>query len=69
MIDEALEPVDPPSIVLRHLDSELLTESKRQRLTRSEIKQVAKAILEALQALHKDGMVHTGTIPIAWLCL
>ncbi|KAH9907389.1 serine/threonine protein kinase [Xylariomycetidae sp. FL2044] len=59
MIDEIEEPGDPPSIVLRHLDSELLTESAKKRLTRPEIKQVARCILEALRDLHKDGLVHT----------
>ncbi|KZL72500.1 serine/threonine protein kinase [Colletotrichum tofieldiae] len=59
IIDEVLRPADPPSIILRHLDSELLTESKKKRLTRPEIKQVARCILKALLVLHKDGMVHT----------
>ncbi|KXX77786.1 Serine/threonine-protein kinase PAK 4 [Madurella mycetomatis] len=59
VIDEIWEPTDPPSIVLRHLDSQLLTESKKKRLTRPEIKQVARCVLEALHVLHKDGMVHT----------
>ncbi|KAJ0161526.1 Serine/threonine-protein kinase US3 -like protein [Colletotrichum tanaceti] len=59
IIDEVQEPADPPSIILRHLDSELLTESKKQRFTRPEIKHVARCILQALLVLHKDGMVHT----------
>ncbi|KAI1161900.1 serine/threonine protein kinase [Nemania serpens] len=59
LIDEIQQPADPPSIVLRHLDSELLTESKNKRLTRPEIKQVAKCVLEALRILHEDGLVHT----------
>ncbi|KAF1849650.1 uncharacterized protein K460DRAFT_275213 [Cucurbitaria berberidis CBS 394.84] len=59
IVDEVLGPADPPSIILRHLDSELLTESKKKRLTRPEIKQVARCILGALLILHKDGMVHT----------
>ncbi|TLD07334.1 hypothetical protein PgNI_10326 [Pyricularia grisea] len=59
LIDEIQEPGDPPSIVLKHLDGELLTESKKKRLTRPEIKHVAKCMLEALRVLHKDGMVHT----------
>jgi serine/threonine protein kinase len=58
--DEIDEPEDPPAIVLKYLDSELRTESRRQRLTRPEIKQVAKCVLEALRTLHQDGMVHTG---------
>jgi serine/threonine protein kinase len=64
LLDEILpeDPADPPSIVLRHLDSELLTESNNKRLTRPEIKQVARGVLEALRVLHKDGMVHTGTV-------
>ncbi|KDN70502.1 putative serine/threonine protein kinase [Colletotrichum sublineola] len=59
IVDEVISPIDPPSIILRHLDSELLTESKKKRLTRPEIKQVARCILEALLILHKDRMVHT----------
>jgi serine/threonine protein kinase len=60
LLDEIIEPPDPPSIVLKHLDSDLLTESNRKRLSRPEIKQVARCVLQALQVLHKDGMVHTG---------
>ncbi|OLN95709.1 Serine/threonine-protein kinase cst-1 [Colletotrichum chlorophyti] len=59
LIDEVQEPADPPSIILRHLDSELLTKSKKKRLTRSEIKDVARRTLKALLILDKDGMVHT----------
>ncbi|SPQ24303.1 efde4d8b-ad32-4ca6-a2f4-90d746543e82 [Thermothielavioides terrestris] len=59
LLDEIVEPSDPPSIVLKHLDSDLLTESNRKRLSRPEIKQVAKCVLQALQVLHKDGLVHT----------
>ena len=50
---------DPPSIVLKHLDSDLLAESGRNRLSRPKIKQVAKSVLEALHTLHQDGMIHT----------
>ncbi|KAL2019226.1 hypothetical protein VTK56DRAFT_9953 [Thermocarpiscus australiensis] len=59
LIDEIQEPADPPSIVLKHMDSELLTESKKKRLTHPEIKQVARCILEALRVLHEDGVVRT----------
>ncbi|TEA19414.1 Serine/threonine-protein kinase PAK 5 [Colletotrichum sidae] len=59
IIDVVQEPADPPSIILRHLDSELLTESNRTRLTRAEIKNVARCILQTLSVLHEDGMVHT----------
>ncbi|RMD41377.1 hypothetical protein DV735_g3756, partial [Chaetothyriales sp. CBS 134920] len=59
LVDEIQEPADPPSIVLKHLDTDMLTESNKQRLSRPEIKQVAKSVLEALRVLHKDGMVHT----------
>ncbi|EUC43626.1 hypothetical protein COCMIDRAFT_38429 [Bipolaris oryzae ATCC 44560] len=56
IIDEVISPADPPSIILRHLDSELLTESTNKRPTRPETKQVARCILEALLVLHRDGM-------------
>ncbi|KAK3363696.1 kinase-like domain-containing protein [Lasiosphaeria hispida] len=59
LVDEIHEPVDPPSIILRYLDSDLLAESNKKRLSRPEIKQVARCVLEALRVLHRDGMVHT----------
>ncbi|KAL2166366.1 hypothetical protein VTG60DRAFT_2899 [Thermothelomyces hinnuleus] len=59
LIDEIQDPADPLSIVLRYLDSDVLTESNKKRLSRPEIKQVARCILEALRVLHRDGMVHT----------
>ncbi|KAK3986835.1 kinase-like protein [Cladorrhinum sp. PSN332] len=59
LVDEIHDPADPPSIVLRHLDSNVLAESDKKRLSRPEIKQVARSILEVLRLLHKDGMVHT----------
>lgn len=59
LIDEIIEPSEPQSIVLKYLDTELLTESNRKRLSRSDIKKVARAILLALKVLHQDGLVHT----------
>lgn len=58
LIDEVQ---DPPLLVLEYLDSNLLIESAAKRLQSSEVKHVAKAILQALAALHEDGIVHTGT--------
>lgn len=58
LVDEIHDPADPPSIVLRYLDSDVLTESNKKRLSRPEIKQVARCVLEVLELLHKDGMVH-----------
>ncbi|KAK1948666.1 serine/threonine protein kinase [Colletotrichum sublineola] len=57
--DAIVYPPNPPSIVLKYLDSDLRAESDRERLSRSDIKKVAKAVLEALSILHQDGMVHT----------
>ncbi|KAK0655469.1 kinase-like domain-containing protein [Cercophora newfieldiana] len=59
LVDDIHDPADPPSIVLRYLDSDVLTESNKKRLSRPEIKQVARCVLEVLRLLHKDGMVHT----------
>ncbi|KAK4452900.1 kinase-like protein [Podospora aff. communis PSN243] len=50
LIDEIEDPADPASVVLRYLDSDVLTESNKKRLSRPEIKQCY---------LHSDGMVHT----------
>jgi hypothetical protein len=58
-MDEIEDPLDPPSIVLKYLDSDPLTESNKKRLSRRDIKYVAKAVLQALAVLHKDEMVHT----------
>ena len=60
LIDEIEDPSDPPALVLKHLDDDLLNASAAQRLTRREIKHVTKKILEALKVLHEDGYVHTG---------
>jgi len=55
------ETQNPPALVLNHLDDNLLSASNSKRLEKSEIKLVAKRILEGLQELHKDHYVHTGT--------
>ena len=57
LIDEVQ---DPRLLVLEHLDSDLLIESGTKSLQSSEVKHVAKAVLQALAALHEEGIVHTG---------
>ncbi|KAJ9134199.1 Kinase-like protein [Coniochaeta hoffmannii] len=59
LVDELQDPAEPPSIVLKYLDSDLLTESNKKRLSRPDIKRVAKCLLETLRVLHSDGLVHT----------
>ncbi|KAI1909749.1 hypothetical protein LOZ61_004811 [Ophidiomyces ophidiicola] len=61
LLDEIEDPTEPPSIVLRYLDDDLTRAEEKQRLTRQEIKYIAKHLLEGLQTLHKDGFVHTGS--------
>ena len=51
---------DPPSLVLRYLDGNLLDASGNKRLDGSDLKYVARKVLEALRALHESGYVHTG---------
>lgn len=60
LVDEILEPIEPPGIVLQHLDNDLLTTSTSKTLNRSEIKHVAQVVLKALTIIHDDGYVHTG---------
>lgn len=51
---------DPPSLVLKFLDENLLKISGQKRLEGSDLKLVAWNLLEALAALHENGFVHTG---------
>ena len=53
---------DPPSLVLKYLDENLLEISGQKRLEGSDLKLVARNLLEALAAFHEDGFVHTGNI-------
>lgn len=64
LIDEIQDPAEPITIVLKHLDTDLLKETVKRPLSRKEIKYVSIRVLEALNALHEDGYVHTGK---AWL--
>ncbi|KAE9969015.1 hypothetical protein EG328_007130 [Venturia inaequalis] len=68
LVDEILEPIDPPGIVLRYLDSDLLAASTSKTLNRSEIKHVARIVLKALTVIHEDGYVHTDIKPNNVLC-
>lgn len=63
LLDEIQDPAAPITIVLRHLDEDLLGASIRKTLNRKEIKFVARGVLEALSVLHADGYVHTDVKP------
>jgi serine/threonine protein kinase len=60
LVDEMIEPHNYPTIALRHLDDHLLNASIDRALNRQEVKHVSRCVLEALEVLHKDGIVHTG---------
>jgi len=51
---------EPPLLVLRHLDDNLLDASNATRLEKADIKLVARNVLVALDVLHERGYVHTG---------
>ena len=53
---------EPAALVLKFLQDDLLKASNMRRLERSEIKFVARGILEALKVFHEAGYVHTGSI-------
>ncbi|OJJ71915.1 hypothetical protein ASPBRDRAFT_196048 [Aspergillus brasiliensis CBS 101740] len=59
LLYEIHDPAEPPAIVLKYLDDDVTRASRKERLTRQEIKYVAKNVLEALQVLHEEGYVHT----------
>lgn len=53
---------NPPSLILKHLDDNLLNASNARKLDRVEVKYVARNILQALDGLHSRGYVHTGIV-------
>ncbi|KAK0115528.1 hypothetical protein ONS96_013982 [Cadophora gregata f. sp. sojae] len=63
IVDEIVDPSDPPAIVLKHLDDDVLHASSTRRFTTAEIKYIAKTVLQALEVLHEDGFVHTDIKP------
>jgi hypothetical protein len=60
LLEEIVEPPEPTTIVLRHLDSHLWQASGERTLNRKELKYVSRRVLEALQVMHRDGFVHAG---------
>lgn len=63
LIEELGDSTVPPTLILKHLDNDALRASNKQRLTRLELKYVAKRVLEALSVLHDEGFVHTHIKP------
>lgn len=63
LLDEIVDPAEPTSIVLSHLQSTLLHASNRQKLSRTELKYVCRRVLEALAVMHSEGYVHVGKLP------
>ena len=53
---------EPPALVLKFLQDNLLKASNMRRLERLEIKFVARGVLETLNILHEAGHAHTGRI-------
>ena len=55
---------EPPFLVLEHLESDALRYSGEARISRQDIKFIARNILSALRSLHAKGIAHTGkTMP------
>ena len=50
----------PSSLVLEYLDDNLQDVCSRKRLEGSDVKVVARTVIEALAMLHENGFVHTG---------
>lgn len=60
LVDEIIEPQDPPAIVLKYLDDHILNASATKHLSKEEIRYVARRVLQALCVLHREDFVHTG---------
>jgi serine/threonine protein kinase len=65
LIEEIEDSTVPPTLILRYLDNDALRASIKQRLTRPEVKYVAKKVLEGLSVLHDERFVHTGTLHLS----
>ena len=53
---------DPPSLILKYLDDNLLYASNAKTVERADIKYIARNLLQALEALNSRSYVHTGTV-------
>lgn len=62
LLDEIVDPAEPTTVVLGHLQSTLLQASIRQKLNRTELKYVCRGVLEALAVTHNEGYVHAGKL-------
>lgn len=62
LIDELEDSSASPTLILKYLDDNVLHASNHKRLTRLEVKYVARKVLEALSVLHDEGFVHTGML-------
>jgi casein kinase II subunit alpha len=56
------ETKNPPSLILQHLDDNLLHASSVKTLTSSDVKFVTKRVLQAIQVVHQGGFTHTGML-------
>ncbi|KAJ8105173.1 hypothetical protein ONZ43_g7529 [Nemania bipapillata] len=63
LVDEIQDPAEPTTILLKHLESDLLEASIQKPLNKREIQYVTKRVLQALSVIHEDGYVHTDVKP------
>ncbi|KAK4889762.1 hypothetical protein LTR27_011474 [Elasticomyces elasticus] len=54
---------EPPFLVLEHLESDALRSSSEARISRQDIKLIARSVLSALESLHAKGFAHTDIKP------
>lgn len=60
LVDNVQEPPTPTTIALKHLDSDLLTETVKKTLNRVDLRHVCRCVLEALRVIHEENLLHTG---------
>jgi len=53
---------EPPFLVLEHLQFDALRSSSEARISRQDIKFVARNVLSALGSLHAKGIANTGNV-------
>jgi serine/threonine protein kinase len=62
LLDEIDAGTESHTLVMRWLDGDLLDATKDRGLASSEVKLVAKGVLEALRVFHAEGFIHTGEL-------
>ncbi|OCK73489.1 kinase-like protein [Lepidopterella palustris CBS 459.81] len=63
LVDKIEDPSNPPALILKYLDNDVLHALTAKKLTCPEVKYVIRNVLEALKVIHKDSYIYTDIKP------